>query len=77
MRGVSCGLLCLKRFFLCSDSSVFLGGGKVQDMVSLCMPGCPCTPFVDKAVLEFGDLPASLVVGLKAGATLPSKFTFS
>lgn len=48
-----------------------LGGGKVQDMVSLCMPGCPFTPFVYQAVLELGDLPASasLVVGLKVGAT--------
>jgi hypothetical protein len=42
-----------------------------QDRVSLCSPGCPGTHFVDQAVLELRNLPASAsrVLGLKACAT--------
>jgi hypothetical protein len=42
-----------------------------QDKVSLCSPGCPGTHFVDQAVLELRNPPASAakVLGLKACAT--------
>jgi hypothetical protein len=44
-----------------------------QDRVSLCSPGCPGTHFVDQAVLELRNPPASAsqVLGLKACATMP------
>jgi hypothetical protein len=44
-----------------------------QDRVSLCIPGCPGTHFVDQAGLELRNLPASTsqVLGLKACATTP------
>jgi hypothetical protein len=44
-----------------------------RDRVSLYSPGCPGTHFVDQAVLELRNLPASasLVLGLKACATTP------
>jgi hypothetical protein len=44
-----------------------------QDRVSLCSPGCPGTHFVDWAGLELRNPPASasLVLGLKACATMP------
>jgi hypothetical protein len=47
-----------------------------QDRVSLCSPGCPGTHFVDQAVLELRNLPASAsrVLGLKACATTPGLF---
>jgi hypothetical protein len=42
-----------------------------QDRVSLCSPDCPGTHFVDQAVLELRNPPASVsrVLGLKACAT--------
>jgi hypothetical protein len=42
-----------------------------RDRVSLCIPGCPGTHFVDQAGLELRNLPAfaSQVLGLKARAT--------
>jgi hypothetical protein len=42
-----------------------------QDRVSLCIPGCPGTHFVDQAGLELTNPPASAsrVLGLKACAT--------
>jgi hypothetical protein len=44
-----------------------------RDRVSLYSPGCPGTHFVDQAVLELRNLPASAsqVLGLKACATTP------
>jgi hypothetical protein len=49
----------------------FLGGGLVQDRISLYSPGCPGTHFVDQAGLELRNLPASAsrVLGLTAYAT--------
>jgi hypothetical protein len=43
-----------------------------RDRVSLCSPGCPGTHFVDQAVLELRNPPASAsqVLGLKACATM-------
>jgi hypothetical protein len=45
-----------------------------RDRVSLCSPGCPGTHFVDQAGLKLRNPPAStsLVLGLKACATMPS-----
>jgi hypothetical protein len=43
-----------------------------QDRVSLYIPGCPVTDFVDQAGLKLRNLPASGVLGLKACATPPS-----
>ena len=45
------------------------------DTVSLYSPGCPGTHFVDQAVLELRNPPASAsqVLGLKARATTPSE----
>ena len=42
-----------------------------RDRVSLCIPGCPRTHFVDQAGLELRNPPASAsqVLGLKACAT--------
>jgi hypothetical protein len=37
----------------------FVWGG-VQERVSLCSPGCPGTHFVDQAVLELRNPPASV-----------------
>jgi hypothetical protein len=44
-----------------------------RDRVSLYIPGCPGTHFVDQAGLELRNLPASAsqVLGLKACATMP------
>jgi hypothetical protein len=44
-----------------------------QGRVSLCIPGCPGTHFVDQAGLELRNPPASAsrVLGLKACATTP------
>jgi hypothetical protein len=44
------------------------------DRVSLCIPGCPGTHFVDQAGLEFRNPPASAprVLGLKACTIMPS-----
>jgi hypothetical protein len=44
-------------FFGCH--SLFFGGGRGFDRVSLCSPGCPGTHFVDQAGLELRNLPAS------------------
>jgi hypothetical protein len=60
----------------CNSSCVCLlrgGGGVVRDRVSLCSPGCPGTHSVDQAGLELRNSPASasLVLGLKACATMP------
>jgi hypothetical protein len=43
------------------------------DRVSLYSPGCPGTHFVDQAVLELRNLPASAswILGLKVCATMP------
>jgi hypothetical protein len=52
------------------------------DRVSLCIPGCPGTHFVDQAGLELRNPPASAsasasqVLGLKSCATTPSLFFF-
>jgi hypothetical protein len=45
-----------------------------RDRVSLYSPGCPGTYFVDQAVLELRNPPASAsrVLGLKACTTTPS-----
>ena len=46
----------------------FLGGGEgARDRVSLCIPGCPVTHFVDQVGLELRNPPASAsqVLGLK------------
>jgi hypothetical protein len=47
-----------------------------RDRVSLYSPGCPGTYFVDQAVLELRNPPASAsqVLGLKACATMPGYF---
>jgi hypothetical protein len=47
-----------------------------RDRISLYSPGCPGTHFVDQAGLELRNPPASVsrVLGLKACATMPSKF---
>jgi hypothetical protein len=44
-----------------------------QDRVSLYIPGCPGTHFVDQAGLKLRNMPASAsqVLGLKACATTP------
>jgi hypothetical protein len=49
-----------------------------QDRVSLCSPGCPGTHFVDQAVLELRNPPASAsqVLGLKACATTARREKF-
>ena len=49
-----------------------------QDRVSLYSPGCPRTHSVDQAGLELRNPPASAsrVLGLKACATTPSRFSF-
>jgi hypothetical protein len=46
-----------------------------RDRVSLCIPGCPGTHFVDQASLELRDLPASAsqVLELKACSTTPMR----
>jgi hypothetical protein len=52
--------------------SFFWGGGVAfRDRVSLCIPGCPGTHFVDQAGLKLRNPPASAsqVLGLKACAT--------
>jgi hypothetical protein len=48
-----------------------------RDRVSLCIPGCPGTHFVDQAGLELRNLPASAsrVLGLKACTTAPGTNT--
>jgi hypothetical protein len=45
-----------------------------RDRVSLCIPDCPGTHFVDQADLELRNQPASAsqVLGLKACATMPA-----
>jgi hypothetical protein len=50
-----------------------------RDRVSLCIPGCPGTHFVDQAGLELRNLPApaSRVLGLKACATTPGSVFFN
>jgi hypothetical protein len=48
--------------------SFFFGGGEgARDRVSLCIPGCPVTHFVDQVGLELRNPPASAsqVLGLK------------
>jgi hypothetical protein len=47
-----------------------------RNRVSLCSPGCPGTHSVDQAGLEIRNLPASAsqVMGLKACATMPSRY---
>jgi hypothetical protein len=49
-----------------------------QDRVSLCIPGCPGTHFVDQAGLELRNplASASQVLGLKACATTPGLLNF-
>ena len=44
-----------------------------RDRVSLCSPGCPATHFVDQAVLELRNPPASAshVLGIKECTTTP------
>jgi hypothetical protein len=51
----------------------FFGGGVGFDRVSLYSPGCPGTYFVDQAVLELRNPPASAsrVLGSKACTTTP------
>jgi hypothetical protein len=45
-----------------------------RDRVSLYIPGCPGTHFVDQASLELRNPPASAsVLGLKACATTPGE----
>ena len=48
------------------------------DRVSLCSPGCPGTDFVDQVGRELRNPPASasLVLGLKAFATMPGVSLF-
>jgi hypothetical protein len=55
-------------FFVCLFLFLFF-----RDRVSLCIPGCPGTHFVDQAGLELRNPPASAsrVLGLKACATTP------
>jgi uncharacterized membrane protein YagU involved in acid resistance len=49
-----------------------------RDRVSLCIPACPGTHFIDQADLEFRNPPASAsqVLGLKAYATIPGYLLF-
>jgi hypothetical protein len=51
---------------------VWLVGFDFRDRVSLYIPGCPGTHFVEQAGLELRNLPASTsrVLGLKACATI-------
>jgi hypothetical protein len=50
----------------------FLFKGFFQDSISLCIPGCPATHFVDQAGLELRNPPASAsqVLGFKECATI-------
>ena len=57
--------------WLISICSIFLFLFFLWDRVSLCLPGCPGTHFVDQAVLELRNPPASAsrVLGLKSCST--------
>ena len=67
-----CCLPCVLPSFLPSFLPfLFWGFWVFRDRVSLCIPGCPETHFVDQAGLELRNPPASAsqVLGLKAFAT--------
>ena len=65
--------------FSCPPVSLPINKGlfvSLLDIVSLCSPNCPGTPYVDQTDLELRDLPASVsqVLRLKVWATTISAF---